>query len=132
MSFAMSDYLETHLLEHVLKNVSWTSPATVYLALFTSATDEASGGTEVAGNAYARQSVAWNAAASPAGTISNSGLITFPTATPLDWGTITDIGIYDAFSGGNRLLYGTLAASKTINAGDRIEFLAGSIVVTFD
>jgi len=127
----MSDYLEAKLLEHVFKATSYTSPATVYLALFTSATDDASGGTEVSGNGYGRQPITFGAAQSPAGTIQNSGLVAFPSASPSGWGTVTHFAIYDASTNGNRLVWGALSASKTINAGDRIEFAIGDITITF-
>lgn len=129
---AFSDYLEQKLLDHVFGSTTFTKPSTLYLALFTSATDDAAGGTEVSGNAYARQPITFNAAQTPAGTIANAATVTFPVATPSGWGTITDFAIYDAVTTGNRLVYGTLAASKAINAGDRIEFAAGALVITLD
>jgi len=48
-----SDYLENKVLDHVLRNTSYTPPATVYLGLFTANPTDAGGGTEVSGNAYA-------------------------------------------------------------------------------
>ncbi len=33
---AISNYLENELLDHVLKNAAYSSPTTVYLALYTS------------------------------------------------------------------------------------------------
>jgi hypothetical protein len=131
MAGNFSNYLEEQLLNHVFGSTTLSKPS-LYLALFTSATDDAAGGTEVSGNAYARQTVAFSAAANPAGTIANSGTVTFPVATPSGWGTITDFAIYDALTNGNRLVYGTLAASKTVGAGDRIEFAAGALVITLD
>ncbi len=38
-----ADYLENKVLEHVLKNTSYTSPVTVYCALFTVAPTDAGG-----------------------------------------------------------------------------------------
>lgn len=127
----MSDYLEQKLLDLVFRNQSYTQPATVYMALFTSATDDAAGGTEVSGNGYARQPITFGAAVNPAGTIQNSGVVAFPAATPLLWGVVTHFAIYDAVTNGNRLAWGALTASKTIGAGDRIEFAVGDITITF-
>lgn len=133
MSGNFSDFLEQKLLNHVFGSPAYSQPAGLFLALFTTATDDTSGsGTEVSGNAYARQAIAFGSAASPAGTISNSGVVTFPTATPAGWGTITDFGIYDAVTGGNRLVYGTLTASQTIAAGNRLEFAAAALVISLD
>ncbi len=127
----MSDYLEQKLLEHVFRNISFVSPSTVYLCLYTTATDDGNGGTEVSGNGYGRQPITFGAAQSPAGTIQNSALISFPTATPSGWGTVTHFAIHDAAIAGNRLVWGALNASKIINAGDRIEFAINDITITF-
>ena len=50
----MSNYLENALVNAVLRNTSYTSPATVYLALYTSDPTDADAGTEVSGTSYAR------------------------------------------------------------------------------
>jgi hypothetical protein len=34
----MSDYLENKVIDHMLRAVAWTAPATVYAALFTADT----------------------------------------------------------------------------------------------
>lgn len=134
---AKTNYLEAALLNAVLRNTSFTSPATVYVGLFTVAptdayTSGAPTGTEVSGNAYARQAATF---AAPSGTprgVANSGTVTFPTATPSGWGTVTHMGIFDASSGGNLLYWEPLAASKTINAGDTANFAAGSLTISED
>jgi len=124
---AMSDDLETKLLNATLRNTSYTSPATVYAALFTDATDDAGGGTEVATGSYARQALTF--AAPSGGASTTSGDTTFPTATG-DWGTITHAAIYDAVSSGNSMYHGALTASKVVNTGDIFKFLAGDLTVT--
>ena len=43
----LSNYLENKLLDHILKNVSYTSPTTVYVGLFTSDPTDAGSGTEI-------------------------------------------------------------------------------------
>lgn len=126
---AMTDYLEDKLLNHTFRNIAFTSPTTVYLALFTSAPGETGGGTEVSGGDYARQSITFGAP-SPSGTIKNSADITFPTATA-DWGTITHVAIFDASTGGNMLVYGALTTSKTVGTGDTFKVSANNLTVTF-
>lgn len=125
-----SNYLETKLFDHVLRNTTFTSPATVYVGLFTAVTDaEAGTGTEVSGGSYARQSVAFGASTDGVG--SNSGIITFPTASA-NWGTITHAGLFDASTAGNALsVIKALAASKVINNGDIFRFPIGNLVFTF-
>lgn len=128
MAGSKSDFLENELLDHVLRNSAYTPPATVYVALYTVAPTDAGGGTEVAGNAYARQAAAFNVASG--GATANTSDITFPVATPSGWGTIVAFGLFDALTVGNLLYWGDLTASKAINAGDQAKFTAGDIDVT--
>jgi len=121
-----SDYLENKIIDHMLRNQAYTPPATIYLALFTTATDDAGGGTEVSGGAYARQAVSLSAASG--GASENTADITFPTATA-DWGTVTHVALMDALSGGNMLLHSPLDASKTVNNGDTFKITAGDLDV---
>lgn len=124
-----SDYYENKIIEHMLRNQSFTPPSTLYLALYTTAPSDAGGGTEVSGGSYARQSFTLTAASG--GATSNSADITFPTATA-DWGTIVAVGIFDAQTGGNLLMYGDLETSKTVNSGDTFVIKAGDLDITVD
>lgn len=120
---AFSNYLEKKLLEHAFRNVVYTPPTTVYVALFnTLPAGDGTGGTEVSGGAYARQAITLGAATggSPTST-TNSALIQYPTATA-SWGTINGAGIYDAPTGGNLLEMGPLATPKTVGTGDAFAF----------
>ena len=126
---AMSDFLENELLDHVLRNSAYTSPTTVYVALFTTATDDAAGGTEVTGGSYARVSIAFDPPS--AGSVSNTATVTFPTATA-SWGTVVNVAIYDALTVGNRLYHGALTTSKTVDNGDVFTFPAGNFTVSHD
>lgn len=124
-----SSYLRQKLMDLAFRNQAWAPPITWYVALFTSATDDASGGTEVAGNAYARQVVAFTAA-DATGVVRNTSTILFPVATPDGWGYITHIGIYDAALGGNRLWHGPLlGGGKWSYAQERFRFPAGQLAL---
>jgi hypothetical protein len=125
-----SDFLENELLDHVLRNSAYTPPAAVYVGLYTAAPTDAGGGTEVSGNAYARQPITFGAASG--GAVTNSADITFPTPTPSGWGTVTHFGIFDASTAGNLLYWGALAASQTINASNVVKILTGELDVTED
>lgn len=90
---------------------------------------------EVSGNAYARQSIAFSAptAANPSVT-SNSATVTFPTATPGNWGTITHFGLWNHVSNtaaANFIGASSLSASQVINAGNTASFAAGALVHNF-
>jgi len=123
----MSNYLENALVNATLRNTSYTSPATVYLALYTSDPTDADSGTEVSGGSYARQSITFGAPSNGAST--NSAAIEFPQCT-LSWGTITHIGIRDALTTGNLLYHTPLDTSKAIATGDIFKIATGSLSVT--
>lgn len=123
----MSNFLENALINATLRNTSYTSPATVYLALYTSDPTDADAGTEVAGNAYARQAITFGAPSNGAST--NSAAIEFPQATG-SWGTVAYIGIRDALTNGNLLYHSPLDVSKTIATGDVFKMAIASLSVT--
>lgn len=135
-----SDYLETALLRHVFGVSSYPQPVALYVGLFTVAPSDAGGGTEVAGNGYARRAVGTAAVSgtSPAEAV-NTAVIEFPAATAA-WGTISYAGIFDAASGGNLLLWFPLVdpddfvtpLSKTVGKGDVFRIAAGQLRVRCD
>jgi hypothetical protein len=128
MADAKTDYLEDALLNHVLRNTAYSSPATVYVALYTVAPTDTGGGTEVSGFGYARQAVTFGAPVS--GTVSNTGAVTFPAASGGAWGTIVAMGIFDASTSGNLLYYGNLTTPKVVGDGDQISFPNGALTVS--
>ena len=132
----MSDVLENLILNHMLRNTAWTSPATeVWIALYTTATTDTGGGTEVTNTgAYVRERVqgtgAWDAPAN--GATANTGVIEFTQATA-SWGTVTHTAVKDSCSStgsNNHLMHGSMTSSKTINIGDTFSFAAGDYDVT--
>jgi len=123
----MSNYLENALINATLRNTSYTSPSTVYLALYTSDPTDADTGTEVSGGSYARQSITFGSPSNGAST--NTAAIEFPQATG-SWGTVAYIGIRDASTAGNLLYHTALDASKTIATGDVFRVAIGSLSVT--
>lgn len=123
----MSNYLENALINATLRNTSYTSPTTTYLALYTSDPTDADTGTEISGGSYARQAITFGAPSN--GVTTNSAAIEFPTATG-SWGTITHVGIRDASTGGNLLYHTPLDASKAINSGDIFRISTGNLSVT--
>lgn len=124
-----TNYLEDALLNAVLRNISFTSPATVYVGLFTADPGEAGSlAAEVAAGEYTRMAVTFGAPSG--GTCANTGIITFPTAVG-SWGIITYGAIVDsALPGGNVLYAGALAAPKTVDPGDTVSFAIGALTVS--
>ncbi len=124
----MFDYLEDAVRDHVLRNVAYTSPSTVYLALYSDNPTDADTGTEATGGSYARQAVTFAAGAAGSGAADNSGAISF---TNMPAGTWTHGALHDAVSGGNGLLHAPLTTPKTTGAGDNLTFAAGDIDAIF-
>jgi hypothetical protein len=124
---AMSNYLENALINATLRNTTYTSPATVYVALYTSDPTDANTGTECTGASYARESMAFGAPSN--GVSTNSSAVEFDQATG-SWGTVTHFGILDALTTGNLLYHGALTSSKVIENGDVFKFASAAVSVT--
>lgn len=123
-------YLENELYDHLFRNLAYTRPTTVYAALFgtTASTALLEAGTltgEISGDAYARQAITFGAPTNGLG--SNSVAVTFPVATPGNWGTIRYMAIMDASTAGNVLMYTQLDSDVVINAGNQFQFNVGDI-----
>lgn len=125
-----SDYLENKLIDHIFRGTAFPKPAALHVGLFTVAPSDAGGGTEVSGGAYARVAVApsdanWKAtqggtsgaSSGTGGQTSNAVSIAYPVPTA-NWGTVVAIGIFDAPTAGNLLVWAPLAANRQIINGD--------------
>jgi len=125
---AASDFTENLALKFLLTSTTATRPTAWYVALFTTATSDAGGGTEVstAGSAYARQAIAFTVTADSA---ANTSTITFPAATST-WGSIGWVAIYDASTGGNQLFHGAVTTAKTIESGDTFQISSSNLTIT--
>ncbi len=133
MAGSKSNYLENKFLDLIFGAQALAAPANLFFALFTANPSDAGGGTEVSGGSYARVSVANNLTnfpAASAGSKTNAGAITFPTASA-PWGVVTAVGVFDALSGGN-LLYWTTISPKTVDANDTVSIPASNFTVTED
>lgn len=127
---AKKDTLSNELLDHVLKNAAFASPAAVYAALYTAAETATSQGTEVSGGSYNRVVITFGDVAA-LGVIANTVGITFPTATGA-WGTVTDCAICASITPGtdDAFYFGPLTASKVVGNGDVVSFAIGALTVT--
>lgn len=125
----MSNYLENAMINAVLRATSYTSPANVYVALYTTDPTDADTGNEVSGGSYQRTAVTFGAPSN--GVTTNSANVTFPTATG-SWGTVTHIGLLDAQTSGNLLFHTALDVSKTISSGDIFTISTGNLSVTLE
>ena len=149
---AASNYLEDEVLDHVLGKGTrdFTSPSTLFLALFSgtasdvlAALEAGTNSTSGTGNwghyeintgSYARTAVTFNAASG--GSATTSGDVTFPSATAnynntaTSGATVTCIAVLDASSSGNVLFYGQLDNSKEILNGDTFQVSGGNLTIS--
>lgn len=145
----MTNYLRNKIVDWFHRGQSFTPPATMYVRLCSTAPTAAAAGTELTGTGYAPEAItssttAWAATnadgstANPStgtnGTTSNNVIIDFGTAGGA-WGTASHWELWDASSGGNRLLYGVIVdasgspAPRSIAAGDPVSFPIGALRV---
>ena len=103
-----------------------TLPAAVFVALGTGGSDATGLIGEPNGNGYARQAVLFFGT----GTQSNPTEIRFNFTSPP--GTLTHIGVFDAQSTGNPLLWAPLATPATLNAPGVVVIPANSLTVVGD
>lgn len=136
---ALSDALETSLLNHLLRATGYTPKATVYIGLFTADPGESGVTGECSGGSYARVAVTNNTtnfpqcAATGTPTKTNGAAFTFPTASAA-WGTVTHWAIYDSAVGGTdvMLAHGPLTSSRYVASGDTPKMAAGAISITMN
>lgn len=122
----MSDYLANAVANAALRNTSYTSPATVYAALYSTAPTVSTSGTELTGNGYARVSTTFSAPS--AGTTSTSASITIGPATGNAWPSVVAFAVTDASTGGNILFFKTIA-TQNILVGDSFVVDGGNITI---
>lgn len=128
MAGSLTDAAENLMLDWINGAGTPTRPTTsLKVALCTSTPTDSAAGTEVSGGSYARANVTLSA--SSGGSTSNSGTVSF---TGMPACTVTAFEIWDSAGTPVRLWWGTLASSKTVNAGDTFEFQAGTITLSLD
>lgn len=125
---SLADTFETRALQWLFTTDSPTRPTAWYIGLYTAAPTDAGGGTEVSGGSYARKSATFSVTGDTATT---TGDVIFPTPTA-DWGTVTHIGVFDALSGGNLVLWKSLSANVIVGSGDSFRIYAGDLDITLD
>ncbi len=121
-----TDYLESKIVRHIIGAATFTPPAGLYLALFSSdPTDTGAAGTEMSGGspAYARKPITFGTESG--GQAANSAQISVNVPT----GTATHFGIMDAVSGGNMLYTDAFELPITTVSGTPLVFAAGDVLI---
>lgn len=131
LTTGMSNYLANKLIDLIFRGQAFSMPGTMYHALYTSAPNNAGGGTEVGGGVgYARAPLANSltaicgtqgsgttvASTGSGGRVANNVAVEHPAPTG-DWGVCTHGGWKDASSAGNLLFWGELGSPVTPVAG---------------
>lgn len=125
MADNLPNTIENALLDALVGTASFTVTTPIKLALVTTAGSDTTAGTEVTGGSYGRITIAWSAAS--AGQIANTAELNF---TGMPSCTVVGVEVYDSNATPKRLAYGTLAASKTVTAGDTLQFAASTVTLS--
>jgi len=125
---AVSAYAEKATLDWLLGGAVPTRPSNWSIGLSLGVPSSTSGSEITTGSGYARQTLVMPAAASPAGSVTNTASASFG---PFSGGaSITGIQIWDTIltlNSGNMLLYGTLATARTVGVGDSLIINSGAL-----
>jgi hypothetical protein len=121
----MTNDLANKLANATLRNTSYTSPATVYAALYSVAPTASTAGTEITGNGYSRQSVTFSAPT--AGAASSNVAVTW-SCTGNAWPSVVAFGICDASTSGNIMFYQNIA-TRNLKPGDDLVIDSGKLTI---
>jgi len=125
-----SNYLEDKLLAATLTATTYTSPANVYVALYSTTPTDSSSGTELTGNGYARQLTTFTV--NTGNGIANSSSTATFTASGGNWLPALGWAVTDASSSGNILYYSTLSPSQTVLNGNSLTIGTGNIQISMN
>jgi len=128
----LSKYTQQQLLNHLLRQISYASPSSVHVALFTAdPTDDNDVSKELDDSAYARQDATglFDAPDFDGGFTLNNAAISFPAIAD-GTVTITHVGIYDSATTGNLLVSQEMTNPKTLAINDVLSFGIGALKVS--
>jgi hypothetical protein len=119
---------EALALDYMFDAAAVTRPTAWYVALHTGANGGAGAANEIGtGVGYARQAATFTRSGN---VMSLATALTFGPCTTTAWGTVTDVTIWDAVTGGRCLGQGTASASVTYAVGDSATMAANSQTIT--
>jgi hypothetical protein len=121
---AMTIDLANSLLNTVLRQTAYTSPAGVYLACYSTDPTSTGGGTEVTGGSYVRSLITFTNPSGGATSNANEiNIVGMPAVT------IRGLAIMSSSSAGQMLFYGSLEQPKIANSGDTFTVKVGDLNV---
>lgn len=124
---AMTNTLESALINLVLNGTSYTAGQVTYIGILSAAGSDSTQ-TEMSGSS--RQAIAFGSS-SGGSAVTNTGAITF---TNSGWGStsVYGVGFYTAASAGTCLLYGNFDSVVTVTSGQSLQFNIGGITISMD
>lgn len=129
---SISNYAANLHLNNDFGAVSYSPPATWYVALSTVTVTASGSYTEPTSGSYARVAVTnnkTNFSTSTGSTLTNLVAVTFPESSG-SWGTATDIMFLDASASGNLWYFETLPVPKIIQSETTVSFSASAINIS--
>ncbi|GIG63615.1 hypothetical protein Lfu02_79870 [Longispora fulva] len=126
MAGNLTDAAENAVLNWLSGNTTTAPVGPLRAALVTAAGTDGAPGTELAGGGYNRQTVTLTAAPGP---ISNTTLLRWSN---LPAATVVGVEVWDSAGTPVRWWYGPLAVSRTVSAGDALEFAVGALTLALD
>ena len=128
-----TNYARNQILDYNFGSVAYSVPATFYLGLSTTTiSSSGSNATEPSGASYARVSVTnnkTNFTYSASGCVVNATEIAFAESSG-SWGTIVDVGLWDALSSGSIWYYTSLPTSKVVQTTTVVSFSASALSIS--
>ena len=149
---AISDYLESGLLNHLFRGETFNKPSGIALALTTTVPDDSDTGSSISevpsgingsGTGYFRYNLSnpatsgntvWDHLAADiaagSGVIKNGQQIVFGTAL-VDWGWVSGIAVLDTdtYGSGNMLLSSQLDQPRVVYMGDGLKYNTGNLQI---
>jgi len=125
----ISNYLEDALIKHTLGLGVYSSPASTWVALLQTMSNDGTVYTELSGSNYVRRQILPTHFDAPTdGTTANNVDITWPAALA-DWGSVRYVAIFDSAVAGNMLWWGELEVVKYISRSAIFTIREGDLAV---
>lgn len=118
----LSDFAESLGIRWLMTDQVAARPTEWWVALYNVTPSDTGGGTEVSGTGYGRQEATFTEASGIASTDTD---LTF-TATGA-WGTINAVGVFDAETSGNLLLWKVVSSPFAVISGQAVIASAGTL-----
>ena len=122
-----SNFLADSLINATTRAIDYSTPAKVWVALYTTDPTKTDVGTEVDQASYNRLEVTITEPVD--GVSTNANEMKWSTATT-PWGIISHVGIRDAEVDGNLLYFTNLEEAKDIQVGDQFQIVVDNLTLT--